>query len=318
LAVERLIPIAILAIALSAGGPRAASAAGNEPPSAQEAEHDQAVDDAIAEDAPATPDGILHAVAVLTGQLKAAQNPYGKPTVTNSAATLNIAPGAAGTDIHLAAGYPTTINFIDSSGQPWPVAAATAGLGAKTFSVEILPSKENGNMVQITPLKPFPMRSGLSVVLRQLPKPLIFNLVTGEANIVNASFDARLPKIGPNGQAPIIDRPTAFTANDPTLMSILQGLPPDGAHRLDITGLPDSDFATAAWTYNGAIYLRTTLPLLSPEQDGVIRSPEGMAAYQLPDTPRSRVIVLSDGGTPKKVHLDLITAPSSVSARHGG
>jgi intracellular multiplication protein IcmK len=266
------------------------------------ADNRRAFDDLKKDTAPLSPDQIIDLAKALNEGLRAAQHPYGSaPAITNQAKTLNIAPGADGTDLALAIGYPTIITFLDATGEPWPVVAASIGGEKTAFDLQVLPEKGSGPMVQVTPTAPYPMPVGLTVILAGLTKPLVFRLTTGEKAYVNVSFEARVPLKGPNAKPPLIDTPRSLVAGDALLQAVLDGVVPSGAVRIKVDGLTDSQPATEAWLIAASLYLRTPLSLLSPAPRQIIHSdPDGLTAYQLPKT---TVVVLSDAGTPIRVRL---------------
>jgi intracellular multiplication protein IcmK len=214
---------------------------------------------------------------------------YGQPRGEIKVHTLSLDPGAQPPQIDTVPGYITTMTFVDASGQPWPI--ADIGL-AGNFDVK--PTSTGSHIVRIIPM----VQKGvgnLSVMLKDLPIPLIFRLWSGGPNL-HWRYDARVPKYGPNAKMPLIDR-RHLAAGDDGIMMILENTPPAGAKKLKISGL---DERTKAWMLNSKVYVRTPLTLLSPTWDASVASADGMTVYQIGDAP---VLLMSDAGTMVRARL---------------
>ena len=109
-------------------------------------------------------------------------------------------PASNRPQINLAAGYVSTITIVDASGQPWPI--MDVGIGG---SFEVSPNSKWVHVVRIMPLTRFGL-GDLSLLLKDLPTPVIFRLAAGGPT-VDLRYDARIPKYGPNGKVPLIDHP---------------------------------------------------------------------------------------------------------------
>lgn len=233
---------------------------------------------------PLNPDQIRQFMHRLEQTQDAAEPPSsGQPKGEVRVSTLPLDPGVDPPQINLAAGYITTITLVDASGAPWPI--LDVGVGG---NFEVSPTTNGTHVIRVMPLTRF--GSGdLSVLLRDLPTPIIFRLSAGGPS-VDLRYDARIPKYGPNGKAPLIDHPK-LEAGDSDMMMILENAPPREAKRLKISGL---DARTMAWSLDSKVYVRTPLTLLSPAWDSSISSADGMKVYEIGDAP---VLLMSDNGS---------------------
>ena len=182
---------------------------------------------------------------------------------------------------NLAAGYVTTINILDASGEPWPI--LDVGVGG---NFEVSPTQAGNHVVRIMPLT----RVGggdLSVLLKDLPTPVIFRLRPAAPG--RSALDARIAKFGPDGKFRW-SRTRSIEAGNDQIMRCLANLPPKDAHRMKISGL---DSRTMAWAMGAHVYVRTPLTLLSPAWDSSVSSGDGMTVYEIGDAP---VLLMSDNG----------------------
>lgn len=204
--------------------------------------------------------------------------------------TLQLDPGVTPPQIHLAANYVTTIDILDSTGAPWPI--LDVGVGG---NFEVSPTPSGSHVVRIMPLS----RVGdgnLSVILKDLPTPVIFRLSAGGPS-VDLRYEVRVPKFGPNAKIPLVNRPPPLEAGDNLILDILQNNPPADAKRLTVGGL---DARTMAWTYGDHTYVRTPLTLLSPAWNASVTSGDGMTVYEIGDAP---ILLMSDNGAMIRAHL---------------
>ena len=232
---------------------------------------------------PLSPDQIRDFMQRMEQTQNAAQTPYaGTPKGQTRIATLSLDPGVEPPQINLASGYVTTITMVDATGEPWPI--LDVGIGG---NFEVSPTQAGSHVVRVMPLT----RVGagdLSVILKDLPTPVIFRLSAG-GPLVDLRYDARIGKAGPGAKPQIIGR-TRLEAGDETLTMLLQNAPPTAAKRLNVGGL---DVRTKAWSLGDKVYVRTPLSLLSPSWNASVTSADGTTVYEIGDAP---VLLLSDNG----------------------
>lgn len=205
-------------------------------------------------------------------QAAAATTPGTPPRPTISSQYVKLEPGATPTVIRLAEGYVTTLAFLDSTGQSWPVDNYDIG-NPQAFNIQ-WDKKSNLLMIQATSLYNV---GNLAVQLRGLETPVMVTLISGQ-KAVDYRVDLRVPGNGPNAKA-LLGRNLPQSA-DPALLNILEGVPPPGNTALKISG-----GLAQAWLAGDHLYLRTRLTLISPAWIATMSSPDGMKAYEMPKTP---------------------------------
>jgi intracellular multiplication protein IcmK len=198
--------------------------------------------------------------------------------------TLSLEPGSEPPTINVASGYVTTIAIVDATGEPWPI--MDLGIGGN-FEVNKTGGVPGEHVVRIMPMTRFGY-GNLSVLLQDLPTPIIFKLATG-GSTVDYRFDARVPRLGPNAKLSLIER-KALHAGSAEIMTFLDNAPPPDAKRVRISG---TDARTMGWLYNNRMFVRTQLTMLSPSWDASVSSADGTTVYELGEAP---VLLMSDQG----------------------
>ncbi|AGH99161.1 DotH/IcmK family type IV secretion protein [Micavibrio aeruginosavorus] len=214
--------------------------------------------------------------------------PYPEPEVVVQTVALD--PGVRPSEIKVAVGHVTTLNFVDVTGAPWPIEDVSwAG------DFEILKPGEGGWVLRVTPMQEFAY-GNLSVKLLELKTPITFVMNT-RRDTVHYRMDARIPEYGPYAKPPIIDGGITIAAGNAAQASILDGIIPDSAEKLVVSGV---DGRTTAYRFKGNVYVRTPLTMLSPGWSGSVSSADGMNVYTIEDAP---VLLLSDKGRMVRAHL---------------
>lgn len=239
---------------------------------------------------PLSPDQIRSFMNRLEKTQEAAAPPSGgQPKGRVRVVTLSLDPGADPPQIDLSSGYISTVNMVDATGQPWPI--LDVGVGG---NFEVTPTPSGSHVIRIMPLTR--VASGnLSVLLKDLPTPVIFRLSSGTQR-VDLRYDARVPKYGPSAKIPLVNRP-GIQAGDELIMLFLDNAPPKDARRVKVGGL---DGRTLAWSYNEKVFVRTPMSLLSPAWNASASSADGMTVYEIGDAP---VLLMSDNGAVVRARL---------------
>jgi intracellular multiplication protein IcmK len=238
---------------------------------------------------PLRPDQIikLHQELDKANQAKEA-HPRTPPQPVSSTLTVDLSPGSESPVIRLANGFVTSVVFVDSTGQPWPIGDYSLG-NPKNFNIQ-WDRKTNALFIQST--APY-VTANLAVRLSDLDTPVMISLVTGQKE-VDYRVDLQIKAHGPNAQAPIV-RDSLPNMTSPSLLSVLDGVPP-----VDSLELQVSEGLGRAWLYNGKLIFRTKLTLLSPAWSATVSSPDGTRVYELMQTP---LILASKNGKPIKIEL---------------
>ncbi len=205
--------------------------------------------------------------------------------------TISLDPGEKPLVIKTAMGHVTTLSIVDASGQPWPILDIS---WAGNFDIQ---QPESGsNMLRVTPTSEF-ATGNVSMRLAGLNVPVIMAFRADREN-VHVRIDVQVPELGPNGIAPLIanNNPSA-SSGDSKLASILEGVAPTKAKKLDVSGI---DGRTSAYQLGKQMYVRSPYTLLSPAWSSSVRSADGMNVYSLEYTP---VLLLSDKGKMVRAYL---------------
>jgi intracellular multiplication protein IcmK len=211
------------------------------------------------------------------------------PRPTSTSKIVNLSPGATPPIIRLAAGFVTSLVFLDSAGTAWPVEAYDLG-DPRSFNIQ-WDKKSNTLLVQaITEYK----TGNLAVLLRGLNTPVMLTLLPGQ-RAVDYRVDLRIPGLGPNAVPTMTTIESLPGASNPILLDVLNGIPPAGAKTLQIMGRD-----CQVWLLNGKMYLRTRTTILSPAWLSTLSSADGMHAYEMAPTP---VILASENGKMVKMTI---------------
>lgn len=215
---------------------------------------------------------------------------------------VSLGPGGATSIIQTVPGYPTAISFLDSTGQPWPIAWDTNGIpdrsgGGGTIGTpavdavgfDVSVPVKGSNVLQLQPRNPY-LRGGILVNLQGAPKPLAFMVVSGQSQY-DADVSVRVTDRGPNAKVAIITRPDTPETGAPYLTAMLDGVPPANAVPLSVEGVSPDD--VRAWQMGDRDYIRTRYTLLSPEWVASEDGEDGTTIYAVPTTP---VVLLSTDG----------------------
>ena len=205
----------------------------------------------------------------------------------SSTIMVDISPGASPPVVRLSSGFVSSLVFLDSTGAPWPIKAYDLG-DPKSFNIQwsqaggAEDSIDNTLMIQaITMYKV----ANLAVILKGLNTPIMLTLVPGQ-EVVDYRVDIRAPGMGPKAKAVYNMMPSA---PNPALIDILNGVPPQQAKNLKVSG-----GSATAWSINKTMFLRTDMTIVSPSWISTMSGSEGgVNAYELPLSPV--VLALKNG-----------------------
>jgi intracellular multiplication protein IcmK len=223
---------------------------------------------------PMSPEQIIqmHKYYDITLQAKATP-PTAPPTPQFTSTVVHLEPGSMAPVIRLAAGFVTSILFIDATGAPWPITAYSIG-DPQNFNIQW---NQKDNTLFIQSLKVY-SHANMAVRLYGLDTPVVLTLVSGQKT-VDFRVDLQIGERGPDAKVPIID--VAFGANvNPLMINVLDGVPPRGSIKLKVIGGPAD-----AWLYDNKVYFRTKLTVLSPAWVSSVSSPDGTHVYEMMLTP---------------------------------
>lgn len=214
--------------------------------------------------------------------------PDAPPRPVSSTLTIDLSPGATPPVIRLGFGFVTSIVFVDSTGQSWPIADYNLG-DPKHFNIQ-WDKKTNTLFMQSTTTY---NNGNLAVRLANLNTPIMLSLVSGQRDI-DYRVDVQVPGRGPNAVTQVVTD-TLPSAPNPLLLSILDGVPPPGSQELEVCG-----GCGRAWLYKGKLIFRSQLALLSPAWSATVSSLDGTRVYEMNPTP---LLIASHNGQPVKIVL---------------
>lgn len=232
---------------------------------------------AVAQQAfPLTPDQIkmLNSMLDATQRAQAAPANNDTPTPVSTSLMVNLAPGTTPPVIRLSRGFVSSLVFIDSTGQPWPIESYDIG-NPTAFNI-VWDKKSNTLMIQAKAAYTY---GNLAVKLINLNTPVMLTLVPGQ-KVVDYRIDLRIEGLGPNAQNSMIQSTGLPDQANPVLLNVLDGVPPPGAKRLSV-----SSNVVQVWVVDNTMFVRTQFTLLSPAWISKMSSADGMNAYQLQITP---------------------------------
>ena len=204
------------------------------------------------------------------------------PKPTSSSVLVNMSPGATPPVIRLRAGYVTSLVFLDSTGAPWPVVGYDLG-NPKAFNIQPNAPDGKSDALIVQALDRY-QQGNLAVMLKDENTPVMLTLMPGQ-RAVDYRVDLRIPGLGPNAVVSMAGLPQT---ESPILMTFLDGTTPAGAKMLTIEGAP-----AQCWLYQGNLFLRTRVTVLSPGWLSSMSSPDGTHVYELAKTP---IILASQRG----------------------
>ncbi len=249
---------------------------------------DQAFKQLLDKISPLTPEQIIEVRKQQDKTQQAiATNPTAPPRPVSSTLTIDLSPGVTPPVIRLSAGFVTSLVFVDSSGQPWPIADYSLG-NPKNFNIQ-WDKKTNTLFIQSVSVY---SSANLAIRLATLDTPIMLSLVSGQRE-VDYRVDLQVLGRGPNAMAPIVG--DGLPTTNYSLLSVLDGVAPPGSQELQVSG----DYGRA-WISQGKLIFRTQLTVLSPAWSALVSSPDGTRVYEMSQTP---LILASQNGKPIKIEL---------------
>lgn len=222
-------------------------------------------------------------------QRAASIQPNVPPKPISSTIMVNLAPGTTPPAIRLAQGYVSSMVFVDSTGEPWPIAAFDIG-NPKSVNIQW---DGKSNIILIQGVQPY-SDGNMVIRLVGLATPITLEIVSGQ-RVVDYRIDLHVPGIGPNGQDIALTTTLPNSASS-LLLGVLDGVAPPGSRALEVIGAD-----AQAWLLGQRMFLRTRLTVLSPGWIGTMVSPDGMHAYEMT---RTSTILVSKFGEPAELRVE--------------
>lgn len=255
-----------------------------------EAQRKSAYDSMVEDQFPLSPSQIIQFRKQLDAQERAAATgPTTPPKPVASSQIVALAPGSTPPILRLSQGFVSSLVFIDSTGQPWPIDSYDIG-NPTAFNIQ-WDKQSNTMMVQSMTRYTY---GNMAIKLVGLNTPIMMTLVPAQ-QLVDYRVDMRVQGLGPNA-APLIGGDLLPSHVNSELLSVLDGVAPAGATVKKVAG-GDAQ----VWVRNGRMFVRTTSAILSPSWIGTLSSADGMHVYELLTTP---LLLVSDNGRVKQLKIE--------------
>lgn len=216
-----------------------------------------------------------------------ATTPSTPPRPVSSTLTIDLSPGVTPPVVRLSAGFVSSLIFVDSTGAQWPISDYSLG-NPKNFNIQ-WDRKGNALFIQSTTTY---SSANLAIRLTGLDTPVMLSLVSGQKE-VDYRVDCQVQGRGPNAAIPLVG--DGLPTITPSLLSVLDGVPPPGSQELAVSGGHGR-----AWLSQGKLIFRTQLTVLSPAWSATVSSPDGTRVYEMANTP---LILASQNGRTVKIEL---------------
>lgn len=219
------------------------------------------------------------------------------PQITSQ--TVSLSPGDATPVVRVAPGRPTYIVFEDITGAPWPLEYPPINhSGAKRFYVSGFTDKP---FVTIQPLVTYG-NGDIGVILKDLPVPVSLVLANVEPSSADKVYkydsrvNIRIPRRGPLAPLNTITTVNKIALTDPELQSLLDGIPPKDATRLNT-----DNKRVSVWRRADKLYVRSALESRT-QFSKTLSSADGTHVYEMEVSP---FITMMEQGTTITVKVEL-------------
>ncbi|RDU98736.1 DotH/IcmK family type IV secretion protein [Trinickia dinghuensis] len=242
---------------------------------------------------PLTPDQIRALRKRIDEAKRAASaSPTRPPKPVYSVQTVDLSPGAPPPIVRVS-DLGSAVTFIDNAGEPWDITEVD-NMAKGRF--EVLRPVPGVPTITITADGTY-VEGDVAVFLKGLPFPVVVKMIAGQRE-TDYRQDIRIPRRGPNAQAPVEATPAISLPGD-SMQAILDGTGTPGAKPIKIENPPSG---MTAWQIGEHIMVRTSLFLSDPAYYGALTGADGTHVYDIPCTP---VITVSENGMSRNVVLDL-------------
>ena len=220
---------------------------------------------------------------------------------------IDLSPGAAIPVVRTTPNVVSTLVMTDSTGQPWPILQAVSG--SPQFTVyEPTPGLKT-NMVSVT-AQGYGHQSNLTLFLEGAAAPVSFTLLSDQKT-VDYRMDAMVMAAGPNAKSVTMGAGYASAAinTNTQLQELLQGVTPKGLQEVSVRGQMSGSVQAWSDAAGRRLYIRSSMPLISPSAYQVGRLVDGTYGYTIP---RSEIVSFMNKG--KVYDIQLSNLPSAGSS----
>lgn len=242
---------------------------------------------------PLTPDQIRALRKRIDEAKRAASaSPTRPPKPVYSVQTVDLSPGAPPPIVRVS-DLGSAVTFIDNDGAPWDITEVD-NMAKGRF--EVLRPVPGVPTITITAEGTY-VEGDVAVFLKGLPFPVVVKMIAGQRE-TDYRQDIRIPRRGPNAQAPVAAAPAISLPGD-SMQAILDGTGSPDAKPVKIENPP---VGMSAWQIGEHLMVRTSLFLSDPAYYGALTGADGTHVYDIPRTP---VITVSENGMSRNIVLDL-------------
>ncbi len=250
-----------------------------------QASQDAQFERALREVVPLTPDQVTKYRRATDRVRRATNMPISPETPVTRSVRLSLKPGERSPVIHVKPGSVTSLTFSDLTGAPWPVLAATSG-NPQVYDVKSAGEEGKTNILMISAKEEW-YPSNVMVTLVGHPVPIGLQ-ISPDGPELDYRVDVGLMARGPNAAQDVVGVSNLAPTNDLTIVKFLDGVPPEGARRMDT-----SSSEVEAWRFEDVMYLRTRGDVLSPMYTARTSNVSGVHVFTMAEVPV--VIVSTDG-----------------------
>ncbi|MGN6232385.1 MAG: DotH/IcmK family type IV secretion protein [Trinickia sp.] len=222
----------------------------------------------------------------------ASASPTRPPKPVYSVQTVDLSPGAPPPIVRVS-DLGSAVTFIDNDGAPWDITEVD-NMAKGRF--EVLRPVPGVPTITITAEGTY-VEGDVAVFLKGLPFPVVVKMIAGQRE-TDYRQDIRIPRRGPNAQAPVAAAPAISLPGD-SMQAILDGTGSPDAKPVKIENPP---VGMSAWQIGEHLMVRTSLFLSDPAYYGALTGADGTHVYDIPRTP---VITVSENGMSRNIVLDL-------------
>lgn len=217
-------------------------------------QNDAEFESAVQSMMPLTPENIVKFRRMLDKVEAAKQEPLYKPTPSHTSVSVQMSPGSKIPSIRLAPNFVSSLVILDSTGKPWPIEKFDAS-AAGNFNVQQM----SENVLTISPMLSH-IQGNIAIKLVDIALPLTVSLSAQQAKELDYVRELKINQLGPNAAPPITTAAAPDVVAIP-LNAFLNGVPPNGAKKLELKGAGSWD---EVWRYDDRYYLITHAELKSP------------------------------------------------------
>lgn len=227
-----------------------------------------------------------------------------RPATRSCLEPASLAAGASAPVVEVVPGYVTSMVFVDSHGNPWPIQGDPVIGNPDLYAVSVVDGGENqpAKVMNIS-ARASSGATNLSVVLEGQGLPVQVELRTNRSEgclRAEIQIDERGPQTGASDLA---SGPATPAAPTPAMTRFVAGTPPRNAVELEV----DQD-ALRVWQIGSEIFVRTRQTLISPSWQAVAHGSGGVRVYRLSSTP---MILYTEGGQTQRARIELRRAAPS-------